>query len=140
VGRCPANAANTNSATIPLLQPQLRSYHNVALDIRHSLLLSFTFFIYSIRVERYIVFRSDFFYIRTLDIRRLEYFLSLSFGQIRDTRARPLAMPATMDTSYLSSQVTAIVGQLHTLFDDIGVPSHERDSRESEVCLLLMLS
>lgn len=38
-----------------------------------------------------------------------------------------------MDTSYLSQQVASIVSQLHGLFDDIGVPSHERDARESEV-------
>jgi hypothetical protein len=38
-----------------------------------------------------------------------------------------------MDTSYLSSQVSTIIGQLHGLFDEIGVPSHERESRESEV-------
>lgn len=40
-----------------------------------------------------------------------------------------------MDTSYLAQQVTTIIGQLHGLFDDIGVPSHERDSREAEVRL-----
>ena len=39
----------------------------------------------------------------------------------------------TMDTSYLTTQVTTIIGQLHGLFDDIGVPSHERESREAEV-------
>ena len=39
----------------------------------------------------------------------------------------------TMDTSYLTAQVTTIIGQLHGLFDDIGVPSHERESREAEV-------
>lgn len=38
-----------------------------------------------------------------------------------------------MDTSYLSQQVTTIINQLHGYFDEIGVPSHERDSRESEV-------
>jgi protein regulator of cytokinesis 1 len=38
-----------------------------------------------------------------------------------------------MDTSYLSSQVSTIIGQLHGLFDEIGVPSHDRESRESEV-------
>ncbi|KAF2466101.1 uncharacterized protein BDR25DRAFT_294175 [Lindgomyces ingoldianus] len=38
-----------------------------------------------------------------------------------------------MDTSYLAQQVTTIIGQLHGLFDDIGVPSHERDSREAEL-------
>lgn len=39
-----------------------------------------------------------------------------------------------MDTSYLTTQVTTIIGQLHGLFDDIGVPKHERESRETEVC------
>ncbi|KAF2148265.1 hypothetical protein K461DRAFT_329872 [Myriangium duriaei CBS 260.36] len=38
-----------------------------------------------------------------------------------------------MDTSYLSQQVTTIINQLHGYFDEIGVPSHERDSRESEL-------
>lgn len=37
-----------------------------------------------------------------------------------------------MDSSYLSSQVSTIIGQLHGLFDEIGVPSHERETRESE--------
>lgn len=39
-----------------------------------------------------------------------------------------------MDTSYLSSQVSTIIGQLHGLFDEIGVATHERETRESEVC------
>ncbi|KAF1837786.1 hypothetical protein BDW02DRAFT_595273 [Decorospora gaudefroyi] len=38
-----------------------------------------------------------------------------------------------MDTSYLAQQVTTIISQLHGLFDEIGVPSHERDSREAEL-------
>lgn len=38
-----------------------------------------------------------------------------------------------MDTSYLSSQVSTIIGQLHGLFDEIGVPIHEREARESEL-------
>ena len=38
-----------------------------------------------------------------------------------------------MDTSYLTTQVTTIIGQLHGLFDEIGVPNHERESRETEV-------
>ncbi|KAI9683144.1 MAG: hypothetical protein M1829_005935 [Trizodia sp. TS-e1964] len=38
-----------------------------------------------------------------------------------------------MDTSYLTSQVATIINQLHGLFDEIGVPGHERDSRESEL-------
>lgn len=41
--------------------------------------------------------------------------------------------PARMDTSYLTTQVSTIIGQLHDLFDEIGVPGHERESRESEV-------
>ena len=40
-----------------------------------------------------------------------------------------------MDTSYLAQQVTTIIGQLHGLFDEIGIPNHERDSREAEVYL-----
>ena len=38
-----------------------------------------------------------------------------------------------MDTGYLTTQVTTIIGQLHSVFDDIGVPTHERESRETEV-------
>ncbi|KAL8693114.1 MAG: hypothetical protein Q9218_002000 [Villophora microphyllina] len=38
-----------------------------------------------------------------------------------------------MDTSYLTTQVTTIIGQLHGLFNDIGVPTHERESRETEL-------
>ncbi|KAK5997597.1 Anaphase spindle elongation 1-like protein [Cladobotryum mycophilum] len=38
-----------------------------------------------------------------------------------------------MDTSYLAQQVNNSIGQLHGLFDEIGVPSHERESRESEL-------
>ncbi|TGO25989.1 hypothetical protein BPAE_0068g00230 [Botrytis paeoniae] len=38
-----------------------------------------------------------------------------------------------MDTSYLSSQVSTIIDQLHGLFDEIGVPSRERETRESEL-------
>ncbi|CZS99326.1 hypothetical protein WAI453_008223 [Rhynchosporium graminicola] len=38
-----------------------------------------------------------------------------------------------MDSSYLTSQVSTIIAQLHGLFDEIGVPSHERESRESEL-------
>jgi Ase1/PRC1/MAP65 family protein len=38
-----------------------------------------------------------------------------------------------MDTSYLEKQVSTIINKLHELFDDIGVPSHDRDSRESEL-------
>jgi len=45
-----------------------------------------------------------------------------------------------MDTSYLTSQVATIIGQLHGLFDEIGVPHHERESRESEVGRLTNVS
>ncbi|THX37483.1 hypothetical protein D6D10_05851 [Aureobasidium pullulans] len=38
-----------------------------------------------------------------------------------------------MDTGYLSQQVTTIINQLHGYFDEIGLPTHERDSRESEL-------
>ena len=39
-----------------------------------------------------------------------------------------------MDAGYLATQVNNIIDQLHGLFDEIGVPSHERESREAEVC------
>lgn len=42
-----------------------------------------------------------------------------------------------VDTSYLTSQVNNIVEQLHGIYDEIGVPARERDSREAEVGLLL---
>ncbi|KAJ9613040.1 Microtubule bundling protein [Cladophialophora chaetospira] len=38
-----------------------------------------------------------------------------------------------MDTSYLTTQVTTIIGQLHSIFDEIGVPRKERESRETEL-------
>ncbi|KAL8968781.1 MAG: hypothetical protein Q9183_002304 [Haloplaca sp. 2 TL-2023] len=38
-----------------------------------------------------------------------------------------------MDTGYLTTQVTTIIGQLHSVFDDIGVPTHGRESRETEL-------
>lgn len=38
-----------------------------------------------------------------------------------------------MDTSYLTSQVSTIIDELHGLFDEIGVPSRERESREAEL-------
>ncbi|KAJ5371156.1 uncharacterized protein N7496_007248 [Penicillium cataractarum] len=38
-----------------------------------------------------------------------------------------------VDTSYLTTQVNNIVEQLHGIFDEIGVPTHERDSREAEL-------
>ncbi|KAJ5611766.1 hypothetical protein N7528_008871 [Penicillium herquei] len=38
-----------------------------------------------------------------------------------------------VDTSYLTTQVNNIVEQLHGIFDEIGVPAHERDTREAEL-------
>ncbi|KAL2797623.1 microtubule associated protein-domain-containing protein [Aspergillus keveii] len=38
-----------------------------------------------------------------------------------------------VDTSYLTTQVNNIVEQLHGIFDEIGIPNHERDSREAEL-------
>lgn len=38
-----------------------------------------------------------------------------------------------MDTSYLAQQVNTIIGQLHGLFDEIGVSNHDREAREAEV-------
>ncbi|KIW82238.1 hypothetical protein Z517_05265 [Fonsecaea pedrosoi CBS 271.37] len=42
-------------------------------------------------------------------------------------------MPPSMDTSYLTTQVNTIIGQLHAIFDEIGVPRNERESRETEL-------
>lgn len=41
-----------------------------------------------------------------------------------------------VDTSYLTTQVNNIVEQLHDVFDQIGVPAHERETREAEVFTL----
>ena len=38
-----------------------------------------------------------------------------------------------MDTSYLTTQVSTIIGQLHGLFDEIGVSPQEKDAREAEL-------
>ncbi|KAH0565143.1 hypothetical protein GP486_001455 [Trichoglossum hirsutum] len=38
-----------------------------------------------------------------------------------------------MDTSHLTSQIATIIGELHGLFDEIGVGHHEREARESEL-------
>jgi hypothetical protein len=38
-----------------------------------------------------------------------------------------------MDTSHLAQQVNTIIGQLHGLFDEIGVSNHDREAREAEV-------
>ncbi|KAL3478649.1 microtubule associated protein-domain-containing protein [Aspergillus californicus] len=38
-----------------------------------------------------------------------------------------------VDTSYLTTQVNNIVGQLHGIFDEIGIPGHERETREAEL-------
>lgn len=40
-----------------------------------------------------------------------------------------------MDSSYLSKQVNSSIDQLHGIFDEIGVPDHEREAREAEVRL-----
>ncbi|GJN68205.1 microtubule associated protein [Purpureocillium lilacinum] len=37
------------------------------------------------------------------------------------------------NSSYLSQQVNSSINQLHGLFDEIGVPNHERESREQEL-------
>ncbi|KAK0711390.1 microtubule associated protein-domain-containing protein [Lasiosphaeris hirsuta] len=42
-----------------------------------------------------------------------------------------------MDTSYLAQQVNTIIDQLHGLFDEIGVPNHDREARESELFVAL---
>lgn len=52
--------------------------------------------------------------------------------------ARPSNNKPAMDTGYLSQQVNSIIGQLHGLFDEIGVPGHERETREAEVCIETM--
>ncbi|KAJ5121586.1 uncharacterized protein N7515_009547 [Penicillium bovifimosum] len=38
-----------------------------------------------------------------------------------------------VDTSYLTTQVNNIVAQLHGIYDEIGVPARERESREAEL-------
>lgn len=38
-----------------------------------------------------------------------------------------------VDTSYLTTQVNSIVGQLHGIFDEIGIPRNEREARETEL-------
>ncbi|AEO69112.1 a4f5207b-9c69-4a63-808c-bbd76a5dbedd [Thermothielavioides terrestris] len=38
-----------------------------------------------------------------------------------------------MDTSHLAQQVNTIIGQLHGLFDEIGVSNHDREAREAEL-------
>ncbi|KAK3955286.1 microtubule associated protein-domain-containing protein [Pseudoneurospora amorphoporcata] len=38
-----------------------------------------------------------------------------------------------MDTSYLAQQVNTIIGQLHGLFDEIGVAHNDREHREAEL-------
>lgn len=38
-----------------------------------------------------------------------------------------------MDNSYLTSQVTSIVRSLHGIFDEIGVPDHDRETREAQL-------
>ena len=43
-----------------------------------------------------------------------------------------------MDTSYLTTQVTTIIGQLHGIFDEIGIPKNEREAKETEVGFFLL--
>ncbi|KAL5615084.1 hypothetical protein BROUX41_005143 [Berkeleyomyces rouxiae] len=38
-----------------------------------------------------------------------------------------------MDASFLSHQVNSIIEQLHGLFDEIGIPNHDREARETEL-------
>ena len=38
-----------------------------------------------------------------------------------------------MDTSYLTQQVSTIIGQLNGLWQEIGVPSQDRSVREAEI-------
>lgn len=40
-----------------------------------------------------------------------------------------------LDTSYLTTQVTTIISQLHGIFDEIGIPRNEREAKETEVLL-----
>ena len=47
-------------------------------------------------------------------------------------------MPAAIDTSYLTTQVNTIIGQLHTIWDEIGIPRNERESRETEVRIKIL--
>jgi protein regulator of cytokinesis 1 len=39
----------------------------------------------------------------------------------------------SVDTNDLTTQVNKIISQLHGIFDDIGVPNHEREAKETEV-------
>ncbi|OKL57420.1 hypothetical protein UA08_06995 [Talaromyces atroroseus] len=39
----------------------------------------------------------------------------------------------SVDTGYLTTQVNNIINQLHGIFDDIGVPNHDREARETEL-------
>lgn len=43
-----------------------------------------------------------------------------------------------VDTSYLTTQVNNIVAQLHGIYDEIGVPARERESREADVSSTLV--
>ena len=44
-----------------------------------------------------------------------------------------MTVSAAMDTSYLTTQVNTIIGQLHSIWDEIGIPRNERESRETEL-------
>lgn len=53
--------------------------------------------------------------------------------RIRESPPPIGAPPFAMDAGYLSQQISTIVSQLHDLFDEIGVPNHDRETREEEV-------
>ena len=38
-----------------------------------------------------------------------------------------------MDPGYLTTQIITIIGQLHGIFDEIGIPHSEREAKETEV-------
>lgn len=40
-----------------------------------------------------------------------------------------------MDPGYLTTQIITIIGQLHGIFDEIGIPHSEREAKETEVAL-----
>jgi hypothetical protein len=69
------------------------------------------------------------------------WIFALSFAGCRQLFPWPTALTLDdvsfpsddMDTGHLSHQVTTIINQLHGFFDEIGLPTHERDERESEL-------
>ncbi|CRG83704.1 Anaphase spindle elongation protein 1 [Talaromyces islandicus] len=46
----------------------------------------------------------------------------------------------SVDTNDLTTQVNKIISQLHGIFDDIGVPNHEREARETELFAALSVT